>query len=313
MSLYKKIFRLIFVLMLIAITLFFYRELKQSWETLELQNIKTRPVWLMISLVLVVSSYLLITRIFRYGINCHPAGTNMSMMESVAVVSTSQLTKYLPGKIWSYALQMAMMAGRGVPASYTLFLNVLIMFSILFSASVIGTFYIMVYIRDIPMAVSIPLFVLSVLFYAVFVFFNGRTFRKALKGVNNVFHKDFIFVEMPVKSLIWIQTVVLLSNMLFGLSGYTAILGINYCLPVNMVFPISAAVLFSDLLGFVVIIAPGGLGVREGALYFLLAGVSGKQTALLLPLVLRIVTMASDLILGLAGLVLLKKGRFIRN
>jgi uncharacterized membrane protein YbhN (UPF0104 family) len=54
-------------------------------------------------------------------------------------------------------------------------------------------------------------------------------------------------------------------------------------------------------------LSPGGLGIREGAMFFLLDGITGKRVALLLPLALRIITMSSDLILGVTGFVFLRR------
>ncbi|MCJ7786034.1 MAG: hypothetical protein MUP41_19045, partial [Desulfobacterales bacterium] len=93
----------------------------------------------------------------------------------------------------------------------------------------------------------------------------------------------------------------------FGLAGYAACYGIGCDIPAEMAFPVSAATLFSDMLGFVMFLSPGGLGIREGAMFFLLEGITGKRIALLLPLALRIITMSSDLILGIAGFVFLRK------
>ena len=42
-------------------------------------------------------------------------------------------------------------------------------------------------------------------------------------------------------------------------------------------------------------------------MFVLLDGITGKRVALLLPLALRIITMASDFMLGVTGFVLLQK------
>jgi uncharacterized membrane protein YbhN (UPF0104 family) len=55
------------------------------------------------------------------------------------------------------------------------------------------------------------------------------------------------------------------------------------------------------------VLAPGGLGVREGIMYAMLAGASTAAVSLILPLALRVVTMAVDVLLGLIGLKLLRQ------
>jgi hypothetical protein len=221
------------------------------------------------------------------------------------------MTKYLPGKIWSYTLQMILMRRRGVSASYLLYLNLLITLSIIFSASLFGALFLMVYSRRVPGVLSVSVFLAVSVGYLGFVFLNGRVFKGIVQMVNLVFRKDIVFLQLPLPFLLKMQLALILSNALFGLSGYATCYGIGCDISAEMAFPVSAATLFSDILGFAMFLSPGGLGIREGAMFFLLDGITGKRIALLLPLALRIITMSSDLILGLTGLMLLR--RYTRN
>jgi hypothetical protein len=216
------------------------------------------------------------------------------------------MTKYLPGKIWSYTLQMILMRHRGVSTSYLLYLNLLITLSLIFSASLFGTLFVMAYSRQVSGIFSIPSFLVVLTIYLGFTFLNGRVFKGIVHLVNRIFRKDIVFFELPLPFLLKIQAILIVSNVLFGLAGFAACYGIGFDIPVEMVFPVSAATLFADMLGFVMFLSPGGLGIREGAMFFLLDGITSKRLALLLPLALRIITMSSDLILGVTGLTLLR-------
>jgi uncharacterized membrane protein YbhN (UPF0104 family) len=142
--------------------------------------------------------------------------------------------------------------------------------------------------------------------YLGFTFLNGRVFKGIVHLVNRVFRKDIVFFELPLSFMLKMQAGLIVSNVLFGLAGYAACYGMGCDIPAEMVLPVSAATLFADMLGFVMFLSPGGLGIREGAMFFLLDGITGKRIALLVPLALRIITMCSDLILGLTGFVLLR-------
>ena len=296
-----------FVLILLGATWFFYEELKGNWESLQLAQLRLRTAGILIALALVAAAYFLATVVWYYGVNAHPSGGRVSLMEGYAVVNTTQMTKYLPGKIWSYTLQMILMRRRGVSASYLLYLNMLITLSLIFSASLFGTLFVMAYSRRVPGVLSVPVFLVVSAAYLGFVFLNGRVFKGIVQMVNRVFRKDIVFFELPLPFLLKMQGALILSNALFGLAGYAACYGIGCDIPAAMAFPVSAATLFSDMLGFVMFLSPGGLGIREGAMFFLLEGITGKRIALLLPLALRIITMSSDLILGVTGFVFLHK------
>jgi len=304
---HRNVLRVLFILILLGATWFFYEELKGHWESLQLEELRLHAAGILIAFVLVAAAYFLVTVVWYYGVKAHPSGGRVSLMEGYAVVNTTQMTKYLPGKIWSYTLQMILMQRRGVSASYLLYLNLLITLSIIFSASLFGTLFVMVYSRRVPGVLSVSVFLVLSAAYLGFIFLNGWVFKGIVQRVNQVFRKDIVFFELPLPFLLKMQAALILSNALFGLAGSATCYGIGFDIPAEMVFPVSAATLFSDILGFVMFLSPGGLGIREGAMFFLLDGITGKRIALLLPLALRIITMSSDLILGIAGFVFLRK------
>ena len=306
-NLNRNILRALFILILLGTTWFFYEGLKSHWESLQLVELRLRTAGILIALALVAVAYFLVTVVWHYGVNAHPSGGKVSLMESYAVVNTTQMTKYLPGKIWSYTLQTILMRRRGVSTSYLLYLNLFITLSLIFSASLFGTLFVMAYSHRAPDILSVPVFLAVSAAYLGFIFLNGRVFKGIVQMVNRVFRKDIVFFELPLPFLLKMQAALILSNALFGLAGYATCYGIGCDIPAEMAFPVSAATLFSDMLGFVMFLSPGGLGIREGAMFFLLDGITNKRIALLLPLALRIITMSSDLILGLIGFVLLRK------
>jgi uncharacterized membrane protein YbhN (UPF0104 family) len=69
---------------------------------------------------------------------------------------------------------------------------------------------------------------------------------------------------------------------------------------------IIVAGLLSSVIGYIVFIAPGGLGVREFVMYWILNGVSNKSMALVLPIATRLLLMLVDLIYGILGLAIFK-------
>lgn len=72
----------------------------------------------------------------------------------------------------------------------------------------------------------------------------------------------------------------------------------------GLFLPLTAAFALSWVIGFVVPGAPGGLGVREAALIFLLDGVLAKETVLAIALMSRLSMTLADALIFLSGLAL---------
>ena len=74
-----------------------------------------------------------------------------------------------------------------------------------------------------------------------------------------------------------------------------------------------SSMMLSDVIGFLTVIVPGGLGVREGVMYFILKGDTPKTLSLILPIASRIISMLVDVTLGTIGIVLLKKLTMVKR
>lgn len=205
----RNFWRALFILILLWTVWFFYKEISGNWEALQLADLQVRTCGVLIAFALVVASYFLVTVVWYYGVNAHPSGETVSLMESYAIINTAQMTKYLPGKIWSYTLQTILTARRGVSSSYLLYLNLLIALSLIFSACLFGTMFIVAYSRRIPGALSVPMLLAFSAAYFGFVFLNGRVFKVIVQLVNRVFRRDFVFFELPLPFLLKMQAALL--------------------------------------------------------------------------------------------------------
>jgi glycosyltransferase involved in cell wall biosynthesis len=86
--------------------------------------------------------------------------------------------------------------------------------------------------------------------------------------------------------------------LLFGGGLYCAARGIGIFLETQQLPAVAGAVLIADLVGLLAIIVPGGIGVREGGIYFFLLPVLGPANAILFPIVTRFLYVVNDLALG---------------
>ena len=73
---------------------------------------------------------------------------------------------------------------------------------------------------------------------------------------------------------------------------------------------IIATLSVSLVLGYVAFFSPGGLGVREGAMFFMLKQFSNIDIALILPIVMRLIYIIIELLLGIIGILIGMKYKF---
>lgn len=299
--------RLVFLLIFAGTAWFFFTELRANWVSMQLAGLRFHAAGMLAALAMVVASYLAAGVAWYEGINACPVGERTSLGTSMAVVNITQMTKYLPGKVWSYALQMFLMEGRGVPRTFVLYVNILVTLSMLLLAAIPGLLYVALSVHQVPRFLSVPLLCIVAAAYGGLLFLNGRVMRLIVRLAERIFRTNAGFYEVPLPVLLRMQAWLLLGSALFGLAACAVCYGIGWPVQAALLFPVAAATLLSDLLGFVMVLAPGGLGVREGAMFVLLNDISGKNIALLLPLAVRAVTLASDLILGVSAFLLFRK------
>ncbi|MGH8147784.1 MAG: hypothetical protein ACREPY_15820, partial [Rhodanobacteraceae bacterium] len=130
----------VFLLLMAAVGWFFASQVRAHWLQLSSFRIVLHWPWIIAGMALVVIHYLVATAAWRTALLGH-ATRSLSFIECVGLSNISQLTKYLPGKIWSYAIQMHLLASHGVSKTRVLSTNILMLLSLIGSAAVIGCGY----------------------------------------------------------------------------------------------------------------------------------------------------------------------------
>lgn len=230
----------------------------------------------------------------------------ISFKESYAIVNTSQLTKYLPGKVWSFAFQMLLLSKKGISKTIVLYANLFLAVTSLFASALLGLLYFACFSPD-NTKFWLPLLFIFLIIYFGFIFLNQPFLKLVVNIVQVLFKKKLHYKHIHVKWIIFFQLIYLLGNAIFGITGYLLALGLGFSVSFQDIFAIAASLIIADLIGFIILIAPGGLGVREGIMFTLLAALGDKNLALILPVGTRIMGMISDLILGGAGFIVLRK------
>lgn len=311
----KKYIKIALIILIVgAIVFFFAQEFKKNWDDILEKNFRINVYWLIASFVMVIAAYLANTLTWRQLINAyHKQLPPITVKESIAIVNTTQLAKYIPGKVWSYAVQIYWLSKRGYSKSKVLFINIVATLSTLCAATFIGVIIIAVFHAKINSNTSILLILGICLAYSVFVFFHTPILNLIIILSNKFMKKKISPLKISLSQIIKTQLFYIITNLLFGLSIFLTCMAIglddNYSLNTLIV----GSFLIGDVVGFLFIIIPGGLGVRESMMFFIIAGSYQKDVALVVPLATRLLTMTADISMGILGFFLGKKNLFYKK
>ncbi len=295
------------VLVVALVVYFFRNQFARNWRELRGFHFSVSYPLLLLSMICIILSYLIITSMWRHGSNRIAVGRKFTFGESIGMVNTTQLTKYVPGKVWGYAMQMVLVDRNSLPISAVLYVNVLIALTNSFIALIVGGAYFCFSSSLIPRPVAIVATAALVLIYIFFFLFNGRFFSIIVKAIARLSKRAIVPHELAWVDLARLQVMGFVAAFFFAASAVLAGPAVGFQITLPIAWSAFAGFLFADTVGFLAFFVPGGLGVREGLLYLVLAEFGAGSLALILPIVMRLISMLVDAILGLLGMFTLRK------
>lgn len=262
-------------------------------------------LYIVLSFLAIGVTYLLTSYGWHHALNAL-SDHKISFRESIAVVNTSNLTKYIPGKVWSYALQMFWLSKAGYAKSHVLYVNLITLYVSLITSLILGLAYLVLSPAIFPLTITVPLLSISVAFEICFIQFNTSIINRLSEVFNALFKQDIKYFKMPIRLLVYLHVVYFLAAFSFGAGAYSLCIGIGFEVASPRILSVMSSFMISEVAGFVSFVTPGGLGVREGVMYLLLKDGSSGAISLILPLATRIMSMLVDVAFGATALSLLK-------
>ena len=218
----------------------------------------------------------------------------------------SQLGKYLPGKIWLLLGRFYFYESRGKSkksisvALYFEMVTIVVAAGLVFLAALI-------FFREIWLFYSWKQSGwLILLFLLGFVSLHPRVLQKILNRTLVQFKREPVSLSISYSDILWILFVCIVSWVIGGVGFYLFVDSVYSVAPQYILF-LTGALAISSTLGLVAIFAPSGLGVREGALVYLLSFVMATPVAVIISILTRIWMTLIEI--GLIGMIYLI-GRF---
>jgi uncharacterized membrane protein YbhN (UPF0104 family) len=294
------------VLIVVAVAFFFRAQFMKNWNQVRTLHFQFDYVLLSLALVCILVAYLVNTAAWRYGINLSATRRPFSFRQSIGMVNTTQLTKYIPGKIWGYAMQVALVDRNEFPISTVLSINLFLALSSVFICLLLGGLYFIFFSLLLARLISVIATAAVLLVYLFFLGFNGSFFSVFTKVFERILRRPIGVCRFNLRQILTMQLLMLISAAALGASALLCAVGVGFPVRGSLVFTVVSGFLFSDTVGFLAFLVPGGMGVRESLFYLLLREHGGESLALVLPIVMRLMSMLVDALLGLLGLVYLR-------
>ena len=294
----------------VALIFVFYL-LRSQWAELSNYRWRLDAGWLALFVLLLLASWALEIEIWRRLLRI--SGGGLDFWPAVRIWFLSAILRYIPGNLWQPMNMALQCRGRGIRPEATLTSVLLFQVVLLLGVAPIALVYV-IYVQasgsgtaDLVSTFiaqqSIWLLALFGLPLLVFVL-RPSIMTYVLNRCLGMLGRAPLTVELTTATLIGLVVVATVNWLLWGGAFAALAFGISAVAAGNvaalsahlaLVYPLAY------LIGFLSLITPSGLGIREGALYILLAPYLAGAIVTVIALTMRLLTTIGELLM--AGLV----------
>jgi len=275
-------------LLIIGVIFFFlFRNLFNNWQQIRYYQWKANYLLLLFSTGIVILNFSFLIKIWLKLLDV--LGFNLKYGKGFKIWFISNFGRYIPGKVWQLLGMVYLCEREGIPKTVTTTSAVLAQVFSLVSGVIISIGFLGVDLferfagSNMLVLIAIPgLFLLLVLL---------SVYPRLLEKGMNLLLRKLKKEEVRIRLNVWISLKFL---GLYGVSwliyGFAFLLFIRSFAVVHLqqYFLLTGIFAIAYILGFLSFFAPGGLGIREGILTYLLSFYFPLSLATVVPLVSRI-------------------------
>ena len=294
---YKKVAKWIVV---IAIFLFLGKMIRDNWSQVKDTPFSLQPLSFILSTLIFAFSYFI--QIWAWYLITLKLKIALSPSETLKIWFYSQLGKYLPGKIWMFLSRFHFYESKGQSKKV---ISVAIYLEVVTMIVAAGLIFLtgLIFFKEMQSVYSGRTFWLVLLpFISVFVCLHPRILEKIINWTLAQFKRDVVSLSISYSDVLWILFICIVSWVVGGIGFYLFVDSI-YPATAQYILFLTGALAVSSTLGLIAIFAPSGLGVREGALVYLLSYMMPGGVAVIISILTRIWMTLIEI--GLIGMVYL--------
>ncbi|MEW5924258.1 MAG: lysylphosphatidylglycerol synthase transmembrane domain-containing protein [Candidatus Zixiibacteriota bacterium] len=274
----------------------------------ELLNWHWQINWINAVLAMIFLFVAYITASQAWRVLLHGFGHNVRLHESFRVVYLANLGRYIPGKVWQVIGMVGLAREVNIPArvslasfaliqAYALPASFLLVPLLLWRSDALASLEVY---RDIVYA-----FMTVVLLVFLILFFWPNGLDWALNKILRIFKQETIVYKPSFGNRISIFIWYIITWILFGLSFHFFLRAL-IAEPVLDIRFSTGVYIAAYNLGYIAIISPGGLGIREGVITALLATSFGQPIAASISLIHRVLITIAEAAISLLALLTYK-------
>ena len=307
-----RILRRMQPLFVLLALLFMALLLHSQWEELQTHQWQLNPLWLTVSAGFLVVAWAVEIAVWLRLLRT--VGGHLGYWPGARIWFLSAIVRYIPGNVWQPLSMTLLCQRRGVKPEATVTSILLYQMVTLLAVTPIFALYFGITgnwgLLTGLLAGFGPWLVAAGLAPLVAFVVRPRMLIELVNWLLVRFGRDALSTALSRIELILVLGLTVVDWMIWGASFCALAFGLNRYTPQEMlslaphliaVYPVGFAV------GFVTLITPSGLGVREGAFYLLLAPILGGGAVTVIALAMRIWTMLGEV--AAAGVSLLLPDR----
>jgi hypothetical protein len=267
-----------------------------DWTT-----VRPVPLWILCGVALYIGSLVVVDGLVRrlYGL----FGVSMARSRGFVLYIVPTLGRYLPGKVLSLAGHVVIARRYGVDLSVSAAAVALLTVLGITGATLTGLFFLIIQPPGVLEQGLVRWTIAAGIGLIAFALHPRLWFRLVNEGLR-LFGREPLVMSLNYGSLARLLLTMGFHVVLI-VSGYAAmtcgVIGLTLVqLPILI-----GSICIANTLGFLAVFAPGGIGVREGVLLFLLSPTLGAGPAALFTVALRLVQIVVDTAAAAVGLGLL--------
>ena len=291
--------------------------LRSQWQELQNYDWQLNPLWLVFSAGCLAAAWAVEVALWRRLLRT--VGGHLPYWPAVRIWFLSAIVRYIPGNIWQPLSITLLAQRRGVKPEATLTSIVLYQAIITLAVAPIAAVYFAVtgnwgVLTDLVHDAAPWLIAVGLAPVVVFIVQPAWLIEIVNWGLQRL-GRSRLPVGLTRPELLTVLALAILDWLIWGAAFATLAFGIDAYTPAEIwalaphliaVYPVAYAI------GFLSFFTPSGLGVREGALYLLLAPVTGGAAITLLALAMRLWTTLGELIAaGISALIPDRSAHFV--
>ncbi len=275
---------------------FLVRILVDSWSELQRYPFTVQPIILAVSLVALILTLLFDVVSWLWSVRW--LGASLAFVPAARIWFLSNVVRYIPGSVWQPLTLIVLSKERGVGEVHTatsLALNWIL-------SNLSGLLVALIYWIANPASPSLErLWLLPIVVLAAFMALHPALLDRVLRLLSKAARQTNVPVMLSFNRLLFLLLVHCLSWLCYGLS-FAIFWNALYPLDWRELPRLIGAFAGAYVIGFVSVLTPSGLGVREGALVFFLSGAFPVAVVTVIALLSRVWLIVGELMC--TGLVL---------